>query len=218
MFWMTSSNPSVQSELRFETSGHEITPKEKANVLQQRFNQLEPKQSDEPSFRSSRPAPQEITPQQKAEILQKQRTEPKEKAYEHQPDGSASTNYDTAIKPQYECTTQKGGDHHALQQAEQQSHSVENNQRLFRSDQRPVQKTNAAGQRSVSSVKQGAKGTVKTTEKSVKTAERSVKTAEKSVKTAEKSARRQQRRLKERRRLRKKLPSKRQKPQKRRQK
>ncbi len=182
-----SSNPSVQSELRFETSGHEITPKEKANVLQQRFNQLEPKQSDEPFFRSSRPAPQEITPQQKAEILQNQRTEPKEKAYEHQPDGSASTNYDTAIKPQYEYTTQKGGDHHALQQTEQQSHSVQNNQRLFRSDQRPVQKTNAAGQRSVSSVKQGAKGTVKTTEKTVKTTEKSVKTAERSVKTAEKS-------------------------------
>ena len=45
-----SSNPSVQFELRFETSGHEITPKEKANVLQQRFNQLEPKQSDEQLF------------------------------------------------------------------------------------------------------------------------------------------------------------------------
>lgn len=182
-----SSNPSVQSELRFETSGHEITPKEKADVFQQRFNQPKPKQSDELSFRSSRPAPQEITPQQKAEILQNQRTEPKEKAYEHQPDGSASTNYDTAIKPQYERTTQKGGDHHALQQTEQQSHSVQNNQRLFRSDQRPVQKTNAAGQRSVSSVKQGAKGTVKTTEKAVKTTKKTVKTAERSVKTAEKS-------------------------------
>ena len=182
-----SSNPSVQSEPHYDTSGHEIMPKEKADVLQQRFTQLEPKQSDEPSFRSSRPAPQEITPQQKAEILQNQRTEPKEKAYEHQPDGSASTNHDTAIKPQYEYTTQKGGDHHALQQTEQQSHSVENNQRLFRSDQRPVQKTNAAGQKSVSSVKQGAKGTVKTTEKTVKTTEKSVKTAERSVKTAEKS-------------------------------
>ena len=181
-----SNNPSVQSEPRFVTSDNEITPKEKADVLQ-RQNQLEPKQSDEPSFRSSRPAPQEITPQQKAEILQNQRTEPKEKAYEHQPDGSASTNYDTAIKPQYERTTQKGGDHHALQQTEQQSHSVQNNQRLFRSDQRPVQKTNAAGQKSVSSVKQGAKGTVKTTEKTVKTTEKTVKTAERSVKTAEKS-------------------------------
>ena len=181
-----SNNPSVQSEPRFVTSDNEITPKEKADVLQ-RQNQLEPKQSDEPSFRSSRPAPQEITPQQKAEILQNQRTEPKEKAYEHQPDGSASTNYDTAIKPQYERTTQKGGDHHALQQTEQQSHSVQNNQRLFRSDQRPVQKTNAAGQRSVSSIKQGAKGTVKTTEKTVKTTEKTVKTAERSVKTAEKS-------------------------------
>lgn len=181
-----SSNPSVQSEPRFVTSDNEITPKEKADVLQ-RQNQPEPKQSDEPSFRSSRPAPQEITPQQKAEILQNQRTEPKEKAYEHQPDGSASTNYDTAIKPQYERTTQKGGDHHALQQTEQQSHSVENNQQLFRSDQRPAQKTNAAGQKSVSSVKQGAKGTVKTTEKAVKTTEKAVKTAERSVKTAEKS-------------------------------
>ena len=101
-----SSNPSVQSEPRFDTSGHEILPKEKANMLQQRFNQLEPKQSDEPSFRSSRPAPQELTPQQKAEILQKQRIEPKEKAHERQPDGSAPTNYDTATKPQYEYTTQ----------------------------------------------------------------------------------------------------------------
>ena len=182
-----SNNPSAQTEPCYDTSGHEILPKEKADVLQQRFNQLEPKQSDEPSFRSSRPAPQEITPQQKAEILQNQRTEQKEKAYEHQPDGSASTNYDTAIKPQYERTTQKGGDHHALQQTEQQSHSVQNNQRLFRSDQRPVQKTNATGQRSVSSVKQGAKGTVKTTEKTVKTTEKTVKTAERSVKTAEKS-------------------------------
>lgn len=181
-----SSNPSVQSEPRFVTSDHEITPKEKADVLQ-RHNQPEPKQPDELSFRSSQPAPQEIAPQQKAEILQKQRTEPKEKAYERQPDGSAPTNYDTATKPQYEYNTQKGGDHHALQQAEQQSHSVENNQRLFRSAQRPSQKTNAAGQRSVSSVKQGAKGTVKTTEKTVKTAEKSVKTAERSVKTAEKS-------------------------------
>ena len=181
-----SSNPSVQSEPRFVTSDNEITPKEKADVLQ-RQNQPEPKQSNELSFRSSRPAPQEITPQQKAEILQNQRTEPKEKAYEHQPDGSASTNYDTAIKPQYEYTMQKGGDHHALQQTEQQSHSVKNNQRLFRSDQRPVQKTNATGQRSVSSVKQGAKGTVKTTEKTVKTTEKAVKTAERSVKTAEKS-------------------------------
>ena len=182
-----ANNPSVQTEPRYDTSGHEIMPKEKVDVLQQRFTQLEPKQSDELSFRSSRPAPHEITPQQKVEILQMQRTEPKEKAYEHQPDGSASTNYDTAIKPQYERTTQKGGDHHALQQTEQQSHSVQNNQRLFRSDQRPVQKTNAAGQRSVSSVKQGAKGTVKTTEKTVKTTEKSVKTAERSVKTAEKS-------------------------------
>ena len=182
-----ANNPSVQTEPRYDTSGHEIMPKEKVDVLQQRFTQLEPKQSDELSFRSSRPAPHEITPQQKVEILQMQRTEPKEKAYEHQPDGSASTNYDTAIKPQYERTTQKGGDHHALQQTEQQSHSVENNQRLFRSDQRSVQKTNAAGQRSVSSVKQGAKGTVKTTEKTVKTTEKSVKTAERSVKTAEKS-------------------------------
>lgn len=182
-----SSNPSVQSEPRFITSDHEITPKEKADVLQQSFNQPKPKQSDELPFRSSQPAPQEITPQQKAEILQKQRTEPKEKAYEHQSDSSASTNYDTAIKPQYERITQKGGDHHALQQTEQQSHSIQNNQRLFRSDQRPVQKTNAAGQRSVSSVKQGAKGTVKTTEKAVKTTEKTVKTAERSVKTAEKS-------------------------------
>ena len=252
-----SNNPSVQSEQRYDTSDHEIVPKEKADVFQQRFNQPEPKQSDELSFRSSRPAPQEITPQQKVEmlqkwqtteplnestapstgnapkeittqqkveylqqrqgnhqtstqhydqsldvpdnapkeisaqqkakILQKQRTEPKETAYERQPDSSAPTNYDTATKSQYEYNTQKGGDNHALQQAEQQSHSVENNQRLFRSDQRPVQKTNAAGQRSVSSVKQGAKGTVNTTEKTVKTTEKSVKTAERSVKTAEKS-------------------------------
>lgn len=180
------NNPSVQSEPRYDTSGHEITPKEKANVLQ-RHNQPEPKQSDEPSIRSSRPAPQEITQQQKSEILQKQRTEPKETAYERQQDSSTPTESSPAEKPQYEYTTQKGGDHHALQQTEQQSHSVENNQRLFRSDQRPVQKTNAAGQRSVSSVKQGAKGTVKTTEKTVKTTEKSVKTAERSVKTAEKS-------------------------------
>lgn len=182
-----SSNPSVQSEPRFDTSGHEILPKEKADVLQQRFDQPEPKQADELSFRSSRPAPQELTPQQKAEILQKQRTEPKETAYEHQADDSALTESSPAAKPQYEYTTQKGGDHHALQKTEQQSHSVQNNQRLFRSDQRPVQKTNAAGQRSVSSVKQGAKGTVKTTEKTVKTTEKTVKTAERSVKTAEKS-------------------------------
>ncbi len=181
-----TNNPSVQSEPHYDTSGHEITPKEKADVLQ-RHNQPEPKQPDELSFCSSRPAPQEITPQQKAEILQKQRTEPKEKAHERQPDGSTPTNYDTATKPQYDYTTQKGGDHHALQQTEQQSHSVQNNQRLFRSDQRPVQKTNATGQRSVSSVKQGAKGTVKTTEKTVKTTEKTVKTAERSVKTAEKS-------------------------------
>ena len=182
-----SNNPTDQTEPRYETSGHEITPKEKADVLQQRPNQPEPKQSDELSFRSSRPAPQEITPQQKAEILQKQRTKPKETAYERQPDSSTPTNYDTATKLQYEYTTQKGGDHHALQQTEQQSHSVENNQQLFRSDQRPVQKTNATGQKSVSSVKQGAKGTVKTAEKTVKTTEKSVKTAERSVKTAEKS-------------------------------
>ena len=183
----SSNNPSVQPEPRYDASGHEILPKEKANVLQQRFNQLEPKQSDEPSFRSSRPASQEITPQQKAEILQKQRTEPKETTQEYQPDSSTPMESSPATKPQYDYTTQKGGDHHALQQAEQQSHSVENNQRLFRSDQRPVQKTNAAGQRSVSSVKQGTKGTVKTTEKTVKTTEKSVKTAERSVKTAEKS-------------------------------
>ena len=181
-----SSNPSIQSEPRFDTSGHEITLKEKADVLQRQI-QPEPKQSEELSFRSSRPAPQEITPQQKAEILQKQQTEPKKTAHERQQDSSASTNYDTATKPQYEYTTQKGGDHHAIQQTEQQSHSVQNNQRLFRSDQRPIQKTNAAGQRSVSSVKQGAKGTVKTTEKTVKTTEKTVKTAEQSVKTAEKS-------------------------------
>ena len=181
-----SSNPSVQSEPRYDTSGHEITPKEKADVLQ-RHNQPEPKQPDELSFRSSRPAPQEITPQQKAEILQKQRTEPKETVQEHQPDSSTPTESIPAEKPQYDYTTQKGGDHHALQQAEQQSHSVQNNQRMFRSDQRPVQKTNAADQRPVSSVKQGAKGTVKTTEKTVKTTEKTVKTAERSVKTAEKS-------------------------------
>lgn len=181
-----TNNPSVQSEPHYDTSGHEITPKEKADVLQH-HNQPEPKQSDELSIRSSRPAPQQISAQQKAEILQKHRTEPKDTAYERQPDSSAPTNYDTATKPQYEYTTQKGGDHHALQQTEQQSHSVQNNQRLFRSDQRPVQKTNAAGQKSVSSVKQGAKGTVKTTEKTVKTTEKSVKTAERSVKTAEKS-------------------------------
>lgn len=181
-----SSNPSVQSEPRFDTSDHEIMPKEKSDVLQH-HNQPEPKQSDELSFRSSQAAPQELTSQKKAEILQKQRTESKETAHERQPDGSAPTNYDTAKKPQYEYTTQKGGDHHALQQTEQQSHSVQNNQRLFRSDQRPVQKTNATGQRSVSSVKQGAKGTVKTTEKTVKTTEKTVKTAERSVKTAEKS-------------------------------
>lgn len=181
------NNPSVQTEPRYNTSGHEILPKEKADVLQQRFDQPEPKQSEELPFRSSQPAPQEITPQQKAEILQMQRTEPTEATQERQPDGSSPTSYDTAIKPQYEYTMQKGGDHHALQQTEQQSHSVQNNQRLFRSDQRPVQKTNAAGQKSVSSVKQGAKGTVKTTEKTVKTTEKSVKTAERSVKTAEKS-------------------------------
>lgn len=181
-----TNNPSVQSEPRYNTAGHEILPKEKSDVLQ-RHNQPEPKQPDELSFRSSQPAPQEIAPQQKAEILQKQRTEPKETVQEHQPDSSTPTESIPAEKPQYDYTTQKGGDHHALQQAEQQSHSVENNQRLFRSDQRPVQKTNAAGQRSVSSVKQGAKGTVKTTEKTVKTAEKSVKTAERSVKTAEKS-------------------------------
>ncbi len=181
-----TNNPSVQSEPRYNTAGHEILPKEKSDVLQ-RHNQPEPKQPDELSFWSSQPAPQEIAPQQKAEILQKQRTEPKEKAYERQPDGSAPTNYDTATKPQYEYTMQKGGDHHAIQRTEPQSHSVENNQRLFRSDQRPVQKTNAAGQRSVSSVKQGAKGTVKTTEKAVKTTEKTVKTAERSVKTTEKS-------------------------------
>lgn len=182
-----SSNPSVQTEPRYDTSGHEILPKEKVDVLQQRFTQLEPKQSDELSFRSSQPAPQEITPQQKAEILHKQRTEAKEAVQEYQPDSSTPTESSPAIKPQYEYTMQKGGDHHALQQTEQQSHSVQNNQRLFRSDQRPVQKTNAAGQRSVSSVKQGAKGTVKTTEKTVKTTEKTVKTAERSVKTAEKS-------------------------------
>ena len=181
-----SSNPSVQIEPQYDTSGHEIMPKEKADVLQH-HNQPEPKQSDEPSIRSSRPAPQELTPQQKAEILQKQRTEPKETTQEHQPDSSTHTESCPAAKPQYEYTMQKGGDHHALQQTEQQSHSVENNQRLFRSDQRPVQKTNAAGQRSVSSVKQGAKGTVKTTEKTVKTTEKTVKTAERSVKAAEKS-------------------------------
>ncbi len=182
-----ANNHSVQSEPRYDTSGHEIMPKEKVDVLQQRFSQLEPKQSDELSFRSSRPAPHEITPQQKVEILQKQRTEPKEMAYGHLPDSSTPTESSPAIKPQYEYTMQKGGDHHALQQTEQQSHFVQNNQRLFRSDQRPVQKTNAAGQRSVSSVKQGAKGTVKTTEKTVKTTEKTVKTAERSVKTAEKS-------------------------------
>lgn len=183
----SSNDPSVQTEPRFDTSGHEIAPKEKADVLQQRFDQPKPKQSDELSFRSSQPAPQEITPQQKAEILQKQRTEPKETTQEYQPNSSTSTESSPAVKPQYEYTTQKGGDHHVLQQTEQQSHSVQNNQRLFRSDQRSVQKTNAAGQRSVSSVKQGAKGTVKTTEKTVKTTEKSVKTAERSVKTAEKS-------------------------------
>ena len=182
-----SSSPSVQSETRYDTSGHEITPKEKADVFQQRFDQPKPKQSDELSFRSSQPAPQEITPQQKAEILQKQQTEPKETTQEYQPDSSTPTKFSPAVQPQYEYNTQKGGDHHALQQTEQQSHSVQNNQRMFRSDQRPVQKTNAAGQKSVSSVKQGAKGTVKTTEKTVKTTEKSVKTAERSVKTAEKS-------------------------------
>ena len=251
-----SSNPSVQSEPHYDTSGHEIMPKEKADVLK-RHNQPELKQSDDLSFRSSRPAPQEISPQQKAEmlqkrqlaeqrseptspsaanvpkeitsqqkaeflqqrqenhqataqhgdgspdahgtapkeisaqqkaeILQKQRTEPKETAQEHLPDSSTPTESSPAEKPQYEYNTQKGGDHHALQQTEQQSHSVENNQQLFRSDQRPAQKTNAAGQKSVSSVKQGTKGTVKTTEKTVKTTEKSVKTAERSVKTAEKS-------------------------------
>ncbi len=182
-----SSSPSVQSEPRYDTSGHEILPKEKSDVFQQRFNQPKPKQSDELSFRSHRPAPPELTPQQKAEILQKQRSEAKEAVQEYQSDSSAPTESSPAAKPQYEYTTQKGGDHHAFQQAEQQSHSVENNQRLFRSDQRPVQKTNAAGQRSVSSVKQGAKGTVKTTEKTVKTTEKTVKTADRSVKTAEKS-------------------------------
>lgn len=182
-----TNNPSVQSEPHYDTSGHEILPKEKSDVFQQRFNQPKPKQSDELSFRSHRPAPQELTPQQKAEILQKQRSEAKEAVQEYQSDSSAPTESSPAAKPQYEYTTQKGGDHHALQQTEQQSHSVQNNQRLFRSDQRPVQKTNAAGQRSVSSVKQGAKGTVKTTEKTVKTTEKSVKTAERSVKTAEKS-------------------------------
>lgn len=181
------SNPSVQTEPRYGTSSHEITPKEKADVFQQRFNQPKPKQSDELSFRSHRPAPQELTPLQKSEILQKQRTEPKETAKEHLLDSSTPTDSSPVAKPQYEYTTQKGGDHHALQQTEQQSHSVQNNQRLFRSDQRPVQKTNATGQRSVSSVKQGAKGTVKTTEKAVKTTEKTVKTAERSVKTAEKS-------------------------------
>lgn len=182
-----SSSPSVQSEPRYNTSGHEILLKEKVDVLQQRFNQPKPKQSDELPFRSSRPAPQELTPQQKAEILQKQRTEPKETVQGHQADSSTPTESSPAAKPQHEYTTQKGGDHNALQQTEQQSHSVENNQRLFRSDQRPVQKANAAGQKSVSSVKQGAKGTVKTTEKTVKTTEKTVKTAERSVKTAEKS-------------------------------
>ena len=182
-----SSNPSVQSEPRYNTSGHEILPKEKADVLQQRFDQPEPKQLEELPFRSSQPAPQELTPQQKAEILQKQRTEAKEAVQEQLPDSYTPTESSPAAKPQYEYTTQKGGDHHALQQTEQQSHSVENNQRLFRSDQRPIQKTNAAGQKSVSSVKQGAKGTVKTTEKTVKATEKSVKTAERSVKTAEKS-------------------------------
>ena len=182
----SSNDPSVQTEPRFDASGHEIAPKEKADVLK-RHNQPEPKQLDELSFRSFRPAPQEITPQQKAEVLQKQRTEPKETTQEYQPDSFTPTESSPAVKPQYEYTTQKGGDHHALQQTEQQSHSVENNQRLFRSDQRPVQKTNAAGQKSVSSVKQGAKGTVKTTEKTVKTTEKTVKTADRSVKTAEKS-------------------------------
>ena len=182
-----SNSPSVQIEPQYDTAGHEIMPKEKADVFQQRFNQPEPKQPDDLSFRSSRPSPQELTPQQKAEILQKQRTKPKETAREHLSDSSTPTESSPAAKPQYEYITQKGGDHHALQQTEQQSHSVENNQRLFRSAQRPLQKTNAAGQRSVSSVKQGAKGTVKTTEKTVKTAEKSVKTAERSVKTAEKS-------------------------------
>lgn len=183
----SANNPSVQSEPRYDTSDHEIAPKEKTDVLQQRFDQPEPKQSDELSFRSSQPAPQEIAPQQKAEILQKQRTEPKETVQEHQTDSSTPTESSPAEKPQYEYTTQKGGDHHALQQTEQQSHSVQNNQRLFRSDQRPVQKTNTAGQKIVSSVKQSAKGTVKTTEKTIKTTEKSVKTAERSVKTAEKS-------------------------------
>ena len=181
------NNPSVQPEPRYDASGHEILPKEKADVLQRRFDQPEPKQPDELSFRSSRPAPQEISPQQKAETLQKQRTEAKEAVQEHQPDSSTPTESIPTEKPQYDYTTQKGGDHHALQQAEQQSHFVENNHRLFRSDQRPAQKTNAAGQKSVSSVKQGTKGTVKTTEKTVKTTEKSVKTAERSVKTAEKS-------------------------------
>ena len=181
------NNPSVQTEPRYNTSGHEILPKEKADVLQQRFDQPEPKQSEELPFRSSQPAPQKLTPQQKAEILQKQRTEAKEAVQEQLPDSYTPTESSPAAKPQYEYTTQKGGDHHALQQTEQQSHSVQNNQRLFRSDQRQVQKANAAGQRSVSSVKQGAKGTVKTTEKTVKATEKSVKTAERSVKTAEKS-------------------------------
>lgn len=124
-------------------------------------------------MRAQGAAKRNVSTQENAEILQKQRFQQNE--------------FNPTTNPALEDATQKGGDQHALQQAERQSHSVENNQRLFRSDQRSVQKTNAAGQRSVSSVKQGAKGTIKTTEKTVKTTEKSVKTADRSVKTAEKS-------------------------------
>ena len=222
-----SDQPSARSETRIDTAKHGVAPKQKAEMLQERFGQQkvepkttdqpqqtsvqpnarfnhvmpkqkeeetrqssghsEPKQKEEPSVRSSGSMQSEISTQQKAEILQKQRHDPNESVQERHSETTAPKEMRPETKPAYDNTAYKGGDHHALQQTEQQSHFVQNNQRLFRSDQRPVQKTNATGQRSVSSVKQGAKGTVKTTEKTVKTTEKTVKTAERSVKTAEKS-------------------------------
>ena len=223
-----SNQPSTRTETRVDTAKYEIAPKQKAEMLQERFGQQkvepkttdqpqqtsvqpnarfnhvmpkqkeeetrqssghsEPKQKEEPSVRSSGSVQSEISTQQKAEILQKQRHNPNEPVQETHSETPAPKETRPESKTAHDNTAYKGGDHHAIQRTEPQSHSVESNQRLFRSEQRPAHTAKSTGQKSVSSVKQGAKGTVKTTEKTVQTTQKTVKTAERSVKTAERTA------------------------------
>ena len=171
---MPANSSPAHAQSRPDISGHEVAPKQKTEVLQQRFNQPEPKQADTYPSQPADPVRREFTVQEKAEILQKQRTD------FHKPD--------IASNPTPENTPYKGGNQYAAHQTARQTSQSDSNRPLFRSEQRPAYKGKAAGQKSVSSVKQGAKGTVKTTEKTVKTTEKTVKTADRSVKAAEKTA------------------------------